>query len=221
MTEQKVEAEVEAAEAEVELPDWLQEEAPSEPKAKEPAEPRVEAMPAPREEEEIPLPDWLTEPEEPRAAAETPGRGPPRGEFAFRVSPPSEAQFEARDPFAASFSRAAQIEVLPPFLAEDEAGAPARRGEAPSSPVADSVSIGDYLHHVLAAGDRVEPAARPTPTSPPSEGAGAPPPSVRPEEAAAPPKGAAPTPPPAGEPQAGESEDDLAQFQSWLRSLKR
>lgn len=196
-------------EEEVELPDWLLGGGAG-PAAQPAARAPAPGAPAPpTSSKEVELPDWLAEPKRPASPASPAAERAPRREFAFRTTAGS-GELPARDPFAASFEGDVGAEGVPPFLTEGAPSAarppagPPPASAAPPSPGPDereAGSIADYFDTLLSAGAR-----RAAATPPPASAAS---PVV---------PGAAPG---AGQPEAGESEDDLAQFQSWLRSLKR
>ena len=231
---------------EAELPDWLAEAgepaagstAPEEPDPWEvaPASPPSNSVPEPRRpapasepresaEEEIALPGWLTEPtapkERPTAAPQAArSHAPASREFAFQATARTE-ELGVRDAFAASFEAARQPQPAPPTAPQAPTPAPGSAAtRAPTSPGPEveegAGTIAEYIGSILSSGEQVSPAERPTPVERPglSERPTAAPPRPSPDATQ-------PAPPGVGHPQAGESEDDLSQFQSWLRSLKR
>lgn len=177
-----------------------------------PATPEIPVGPtAPVEErlppiqEEAPLPDWLAGPAEEEVAPPEPSaaRGAPEALGAAEGPVP-------RDSFAASFDEAAAVgreAAMAAVESEPVAG--------PAAAPAVSATIGEYLRALLAYG---EPGARARGTPQPASPAA--PAAPQAERAAAP--GTTPPPSPsAAAPGGGELDDDLAQFQAWLRSLKR
>ncbi|MBI4513370.1 MAG: tetratricopeptide repeat protein [Gemmatimonadetes bacterium] len=187
------------------------------------AVPPIEEAPA-AIAEEAPLPDWLlglpaaAGPQEPSAAVGLPDTMRAAEDLALS------------DVFAAAFEEAAAAEKEPAFALQAEPPAGPEVWEArpvevsPTAPPV-SVTIGEYLRALLAS---------PTSVSSPAVTIG--PSPERPSEARAPAAGPEPTAPPSAAEAAPETgvggaggaggagagqEDDLAQFQAWLRSLKR
>lgn len=234
----------ESSAEEVELPDWLADD--SEPAAASaapgaadpweaaPASPPSASEPEPwapvpasepmgSREEDVPLPGWLTDPTERKgrpapAPGAAPARAPESRQFAFRATAGAE-ELGTRDPFAASFEAAPtpQPPIAPPGPAPASGLAAARTPARPEAEIEGSAgTIAEYIAGILSHGETAPPAERPAPPERPTATPPTAPAASRPS-----PEATQPAPPGVGHPQAGESEDDLSQFQSWLRSLKR